>query len=114
MPSLTISQSIAATTNNVNVLAGTSYEFLPFPARIKLLGKTTAVGMTHQVLSGVESIMDPSPVPVVATAGATPSEFQVHPVIFDAPAGDRIKVLVSNTTGGALFYDAFVHIEPLG
>jgi hypothetical protein len=72
------------------------------------------VGVTHQAISGVESIMDPCPVPVLPTAGATPSEFQVHPVIFDAPAGDRIKVLVSNTTAGALTYDAFIHIEPLG
>lgn len=114
MPSLKISQSIPATTNNVNVMAGTSYEFLPFPARIKLIAKTTATGVTDQVLSGTESIQDVSPVAVVATAGKTPSEFDVHPVIFDAPAGDRIKILVSNSTAGALFYDAFVHIEPLG
>jgi hypothetical protein len=116
MPQIAFSRSIAAGATDTP-MAGTTYEFLPFPAHVRIMQKTTATGVTQQVFSGSESIMDPSPVTVLLAAnfpaGFTPNELNVHPFDFDAPAGDRIRISNLNTTAGALVVDTVVIITPL-
>ncbi len=111
MPHITFSRSIAATSTDTP-LAGSTYEFLPWPAHISVMQKTTAVGVTQQVMSGSESIVDPSPITVLATAGVTPNALNVQPFEFDAPAGDRIRIINVNTTAGALVVDSHIIINP--
>lgn len=115
MPQISFSRSIAAGGTDFP-MANTTYEFLPWAAHVRILQKTTAVGLTQQVLSGSESIMDPSPITVLAAAsfpaGFTPNELNVHPFDFDAPAGDRLKIVNVNTTAGALVVDTLVIITP--
>lgn len=112
MPQISFSRSINAGATDTP-MTGTTYEFLPFPAHVRIMQKTTATGVTQQVFSGSESIMDASPITVLATAGFTPNELNVHPFDFDAPAGDRIKIVNVNTTAGALVVDSVVIITPL-
>lgn len=116
MPQISFSRSIAAGATD-QPLAGTTYEFLPFPAHVRIMQKTTATGVTQQVFSGSESIMDASPVSVLLAAnfpaGFTPNELNVHPFDFDGPAGDRVRIVNVNTTGGALVVDTVVIVNPL-
>lgn len=112
MPQISFSRSIAPGATD-QPLASTTYEFLPFPAHVRIMQKATAVGVTQQVFSGAESVMDNSPITVLPTAGVTPNELNAHPFDFDAPAGDRIRIVNANTTGGALVVDSVVIITPL-
>lgn len=89
MPQLNI--SILLPTGVTNLIAGWQYEYLPWPARIKLLLRASATGITLVVFSGSETIMEESPVQAGGTAGTTPSELNTPPVVFDAPGGDRLK-----------------------
>jgi hypothetical protein len=113
MPQATfVTTTAAGAGSQVFPVAGWTYEFLPWPARVKLLVHANAAG-TLQVYSGSESIMDPSPVQVNATAGALPSDLNVHPIIFDAPAGDRLRLVFTTTTAGATIVSIVMLVTPL-
>lgn len=112
MPQLSFSTSIAAGAV-ANPVLGWAYEFLPWPARIKILARTTAVGVTNQIQSGSETIVEESPVQSGGTAGVTPSDLNTPSIEFLAPAGDRLKTLFRNTTGGALTVDGIIYAHPV-
>src|SRR5258707_15555381 len=91
MPQLNISNTATAA-SVVNVIAGWQYEYLPWPARIKLLIRATIVGVTLVVFSGSETIMEESPIQAGGTAGGTPSERTTPPLRFPRPAGARRQI----------------------
>jgi hypothetical protein len=118
MPQKSFSTSIATGAINANVLSGWQYEYLPWPARLKLLLRTpnpTTAGALHQatIFSGSETIQEESPVQAGGTAGVTPSELNTPPIVWDAPAGDRIKVQVRSTDSAALTVDGIIYAYPL-
>ena len=113
MPQLTISQSIAAGAV-ANILTGWQYEYLPWPARIKLLMRAPVATLRSTVFSGSETIQEESPVQSGGTAGTTPAELTTPPVVWDAPAGDRLKVNIRSTDAGAQTIDAIIYAYPLG
>lgn len=114
MPQATfVSVTAAATGSQVTPLTGWTYEYLPWPARVKVLAHTSAAA-NLQVLSGSESIQDPSPMRVNATAGDLPSDLNVHPIIFDAPAGDRLKLIATTTQAAATTVSIIILLTPLG
>jgi hypothetical protein len=113
MPQFQGSTSVAAGAV-ANLIAGWQYEFLPWPARIKLLWRTTAVGVNGTVFSGSETIQEESQIQSGGTAGVTPSDLNTPSVEFLAPAGDRLKFNARNTTGGALTVDFIVYAHPVG
>ncbi len=110
MPQLNISNTATAA-SVVNVIAGWQYEYLPWPARIKLLIRATIVGVTLVVFSGSETIMEESPIQAGGTAGGTPAELTTPPIVFDAPGGDRLKFNVRFP--GAATVDGIVWAFPL-
>jgi hypothetical protein len=112
MPQLTISQSIAAAAV-VNVITGWQYEYLPWPARIKLLIRATATTLKLTVFSGSETIQEESAIQGGGTAGTTPAELTTPPIVFDAPAGDRLKFSVRSTDAGPQTVDAIVYAFPM-
>ncbi len=112
MPQLNISQSIAAGAVS-NIITGWQYEYLPWPARIKLLARATAGTLRLTVFSGSETIQEESPVQAGGTAGVIPSELNTAPIVWDAPAGDRLKFNVRSTDAGAQTIDAIVYAYPL-
>lgn len=112
MPQLNISQSIPAGTV-VNIITGWQYEYLPWPARIKLLTRATATTLRLTVFSGSETIQEESPIQGGGTAGVTPSELNTPPVVWDAAMGDRLKLNVRSTDAGAQTVDAIIYAFPL-
>jgi len=113
MPQFTFSVTMTANQLGLNPLSGWQYEYLPWPATIILLVRTTAVGINMTMYSGSETIQERSPVQAGGTAGVTPTEFTTAPLSFLAAAGDRLKLLLDNTTGGALTVDGVIIANPL-
>jgi hypothetical protein len=110
--------SIASGTINVNILSGWQYEYLPWPARLKLImnaeAPTTAGAFQlATVFSGSETIMEESGVQSGATAGVIPNELNVPPIVWDAPAGDRVKVQVRNPDSAAKNVNFVIYAYPL-
>jgi len=91
--------STATSTTPVNLLTGWQYEYLPWPARIKVLIRAVLTTNRLTVFTGSETIQEESPVQSGGIAGVTPSELNTPPIVWDAPAGDRLKLNVRTTTG---------------
>jgi len=97
-----------------NILAGWQYEYLPWPARIKVLIRATSVNSRLTVFSGSETIQEESPLQSGGTAGVTPSELNTPPIVWDAPAGDRLKLNIRATdAGGITTADWIIYAYPL-
>lgn len=111
MPSLTWSQSIAAGAT-FNPLDGWNYEFVPRPGVIKVLHRATATGLVATITSGSDQLLQEAPVPAGGTAGQTPSEFNVAPIVDGVQAGDRQAIRYRNPTGGAITIDGIIDYTP--
>lgn len=112
MPRLTFSQSIAAG-GQFDPFTDWQYRYLPWPGRIRILGWTTAVGVTQEARAGSEQIQAPSPVDIGGgAAGNLPTVFDVDPLDYAAAAGDLISHLFRNTTAGALNVMGIIDVNP--
>lgn len=114
MPQLVFSQALSANQLGFNPLAGWQYEYLPWPAQIILLVRSTAAaGKTVMtVYAGSETIQERSPIQVGGTAGVTPSELNTPAVSFLAAAGDRLKVVIDETAGATPTVDGVIIANP--
>ena len=116
MPAFPFYSGSIAAGGTFNPLAGWQYEFLPFPAHVRLLHQSDRAGtMKCAIYSGAECIQEEAPVQGGATAaGNTPSEYTAHPIEFVAPAGDRLKLAYRNTDAAAGYINGIVIINPVG
>jgi len=114
MPQITFSRAIltGATDFPLSEL-GWQYEYAPYPAAVRVMTRTTAVGVLQAIYSGSETIQEESNVQSGGTAGITPSPLNTTPLDFMVAGGDRLKIALRNTTGGTLTVDGIVQIEPL-
>ena len=101
MPKLTFTQSVAAGAN-YQPLAGWQYEYVPRGGIVKILLDATATGVVGTISSGSDTLQERSPVSAGGTAGVIPNELNRAPLIDEVAAGDRIKISLDNTTGGAI------------
>jgi hypothetical protein len=76
--------------------------------------RATAVGVNQTVYSGSETIQERSVVQAGGTAGTTPSELNTPATSWIAAAGDRLKVLLDNTTAGSITVDGIIIANPIG
>lgn len=113
MPQKAFSISIPLGGINPNVLSGWQYEYLPWPARLKLILSAPVATLFATVFSGSETIQEESNISSGGTAGRTPAELNFPPIVWDAPAGDRIKVQVRSTDAGAQLVDGIIYAYPL-
>jgi hypothetical protein len=113
MPQLNWTQSLTANQLGFNPISGWQYEYLPWPAHVLILHRAVAVGVNQTIYSGSETIQERSNVQSGGTAGVTPSELNTPAISFQAAAGDRLKVLTDNTTGGAINVDGIIIVNPL-
>jgi len=93
------SQSIGATSEVANVISGSQYEFLPFPAMVEFGIVASATGLIVNVTVGTEVLLFEAQPSLANRFPIYPDDFNLNAV---CPAGSRIVVKVRNTTGGAL------------
>ena len=113
MPQFTFSQALTANQLGFNPLSGWQYEYLPWPASIILLVRSTDAAERLTIYSGSETIQERSPVQSGGTAGVTPTEFTTAPVSWLAAAGDRLKLVIDNTGAGTPTVDGVILANPL-
>lgn len=112
MPQLTFSTALAAGAV-ANPITGWQYEYLPWPARVKVLLRATAATIKATVFTGSETIQEESNVQAGGTAGVTPSELNTPPITFRAARGDRLKVNLRSTDAGAQTVDGIIYVAPI-
>lgn len=112
MPQLPFSTTLAANALAVNPISGWQYEYLPWPAQVILLMRAVAIGVNATVYSGSETIQERSNVQAGGTAGTTPSELNTPAISWLAAAGDRLKVVLDNTTGAGIVVDGLIIANP--
>jgi len=75
--------------------------------------RATDVNELMTVYSGSETIQERAPVQGGGTAGTTPSELNTAAVAWQGAAGDRVKVVIDNTTAGTPTVDGIIIANPL-
>jgi hypothetical protein len=113
MPQLPFSTALTANQLGLNPILGWQYEYMPFAASIILLLRSTDVNLRATVYTGADTIQERAPVQGGGTAGVTPSELNTAPITWIAAAGDRIKVVIDNTTAGTPTIDGLIIANPI-
>ena len=93
-------QSFSANATVANVLSGNQFEFIPYDAHIEVLGSMSATGLSYSMYANNELLFS-NVLPNIKAANNP-----VYPddliLAFDAAAGTRLVLSVTNSTGGAL------------
>jgi hypothetical protein len=113
MPQLPFSKALTANQLGFNPIAGWQYEYLPWPAQIILLMRATDANELATVYSGSETIQERAPMQAGGTAGVTPSELNTAAIAWQGAAGDRVKVVIDNTTAGTPTVDGLIIANPM-
>jgi len=113
MPEFTFSTAMTANQLGLNPLSGWLYEYLPWPAQILLLLRSTTTGNRVTIFSGSENIRERTPVQGGGTAGVTPSELNTPATSFMAAGGDRLKLVIDEVAGGTPTVDGIIIANPL-
>jgi len=96
-----------------NPLDGWDYEFAPWPGRLEMVHRASAVGLLSTVVSGSDRLQEEDPVPAGGTSGVTPTPFDSPALVDDFAARDRLKVSYRNPTGGTIVIDGYADITPV-
>lgn len=113
MPQFTFSTALTANQLGLNPLSGWQYEWTPWPASVVLLVRGTTTGLRITIFSGSETIQERTPVQGGGTAGTTPSELNTPPVSWLAAAGDRLKLVIDEVSGGTPTVDGVIVLNPM-
>lgn len=112
MPSFIWSQALTA--NGIfRPLDGWQYQYLPWPARVEVLSRATALGVRQVFTSGSETIVEESPTQAGGTAGVTPSALNTPLQAWDAAMGDLLKINYRETLGATPTVDGIIEVTPL-
>jgi len=114
MPALIVSQALTAN-GQITPLVGWQYEYLPWPARVRIGARTTgaAGNVRESIASGSTQIMPECPMQVGGTAGVTPAPLNTPFIEFNAPAGDRLQVVFRETAAATPTVDMIIYVDPL-
>lgn len=109
MPVIQNSVSIAANATNDNVIQGSQFEFLPYDSFLEFGLNGSAAGLVADVYTGQDTIAEGMAVNTQNRFPLYPDDYTLNDV---AAAGERMKVRVRNTTGGALTVFYSVRVTP--
>jgi len=112
MPSFYFSELMVANAS-ATPLDGWQYIYLPWPAEIKILMRSTLVGMVQTVTSGSETIVEESPIQAGGTLGVTPSPLNTPVIGWLGAAGDLLKIRLRETAGTTPTVDGVIEVTPL-
>ncbi len=112
MPQFIFSTAMTANQLGLNPLTGWQYEYLPWPAQVILLVRSTTTGNRITIYSGSETIRERTPVQAGGTAGVTPSELNTPADSWVAAAGDRLKLVIDEVLAGTPTIDGIIIANP--
>ncbi|MEE8609060.1 MAG: hypothetical protein V3S55_15760 [Nitrospiraceae bacterium] len=112
MPSFPFSELMVAN-GTIRPLEGWQYEYLPWPAEVQVLARSTLANVVGVYTSGSETIVEESPVQAGGTIGVTPSALNTPVQGWIGAAGDRLKLSFRETAGGTPTIDGIIEIQPL-
>lgn len=102
----TISEAVAAGAT-VNALRNWTLRQPPTAGVLELLVDAAAVGLTMNVTTGTESIVQvDSIVGAGGAAGVLPNRLDNEPIVDKVAAGDELVLNIRNPTAGAITYNA--------
>lgn len=110
----TIVERVALGANGVAFpLTGSTYEYLPFPARVEVGMIADATGVLATVNSGPDILQEEGPIQVgtINIQPKYPDDFYLED---EAAAGDRLKIKLRDTSAAARVVMVAVRITPLG
>jgi hypothetical protein len=81
------------------------YQYTERPGILKVNHRATAVGLRVVITATEITLMQDSNVPSGGTAGQTPSDFNVPPIIEKVGKGKRLSILYTNPTAGTITVD---------
>jgi hypothetical protein len=110
MPVIQGSVSVAANAVNDNIITGSQFEYLPYNAKVDFGLVGSAAGLLIDVYSGQDIVAESFAPPTTNRFPVNPDDFTLTDV---AAGGERIKVRVRNTTGGALTVFWSIIITPV-
>jgi hypothetical protein len=110
MPVISIlTSALAAGAQNDNVLQGSQFEFMPYNALLEFGIVAAGAGIVADVYSGQDTLAEAMSVSPANRFPVYPDDFSLTDV---AAAGERIKVRLRNTSGGALDVRTVVRVTP--
>ena len=112
MPQFNFTSSVAAG-GTYAPLTGWPYEYLPFPAHVRVLTDGSAAGVLLRAVSGTEAIQEECPITGGGTAGVFRGELNVIPIDFNAAAGDKVALQYRNPTAGAITVNGTILVNPI-
>jgi len=112
MPTFRFSLLFVASTTRLP-LTGWQYEYLPWPAKVTVLIRSTTAGNVNTITSGSETIVEESPVQAGGAIGVTPSALNTSADAWIGAAGDRLKISIREILAGTPTVDGVIEVEPL-
>lgn len=110
MPVIQGSVSVAANAVNDNIITGSQFEYLPYNSKVDFGLVGSATGLLIDVYSGQDIVAESFAPPTTNRFPVNPDDFTLTDV---AAGGERLKVRVRNTTGGALTVFWSIVITPV-
>lgn len=111
MPTYNFRQSLSAS-STATPLAGTQYEFLPFPAFVEIGLLTDATGVLATVYSGSDLLQEEGPVQI-GTINVMPTYPDHFYLTDEAAAGDRLQIKLRDTSAATRIVMGSIRITPL-
>jgi len=110
MPLVQVEESIAAGAT-VDLFANSIFRYLPWNASVNIGIVQAATGCLATVLSGSDTLLQESPLPIEATAfPKVPDDMYLQDV---AARGELLTANVRNTTGGAIVVRMVAQLRPV-
>jgi len=113
MPSFIFS-TIMTANGTFDPLESWQYRYLPWPAEVTVMARSTLSLVVQTYTSGSETIVEESPVQAGGTIGVTPSPLNTPVQGWHAAAGDLLKLRFRETNGATPTIDGIIEVTPLG
>jgi len=112
MPSFIFSFLMVANGTN-QPLTGWQYLYLPWPAEVTVMARSTLANVVATYTSGSETIVEESPVQAGGTIGVTPSPLNTPVIGWEAAGGDLLKLSFRETAGATPTVDGIIEVVPM-
>lgn len=109
MPLVQVEESIAAGAT-VDLFANSIFRYLPWNAAVNIGITQAATGCLGTVLSGSDTLLQESALPIKTAFPAVPDEMYLQDV---AARGELLTANIRNTTGGAIVVRMVAQLRPV-